>query len=121
MITRNSLNALKTELKQLIDVIDVSLSPILSKEKLFDSQADYYEALKNQNKVPQDFYKFQFFDTDFYIYFDLRTKRYFVRSDTLYLNEDCGEDFMKSKMCFLMKIKDFIFKMQRENLQNGLF
>ena len=76
MITKNSLKTLKTELNELIKVIDINLSTFSEREKLFDTQSDYYEALRLQNKVPQDYYKFRFFDSFIYIYYNITKKEY---------------------------------------------
>lgn len=78
MITKNSLKVLKTELNELIKVIDINLSSFSEHEKLFDTQSDYYEALKVKNKVPQDYYKFRYFDSFIYIYYNITKKEYEV-------------------------------------------
>lgn len=118
MITRNVLLALKKEINELTKVIDVALLPISSKDKLFNTQYDYYEALKNENKVPQDFYKFQFFDFDLYLNYDLRQKKYFLCSDSKYLKIDCGSNFDDAKNMFLKNINDYICT---HELQGALF
>lgn len=106
MVTRQTLQSLRTELKELDSVIAAALAPLNTHEALFDSQSDYYESLRNQNKVPQDYYKFRFFDFELYIYYDLRKKTYSVRSSK-YDSVECGSDFHFAKRRFLELLKEY--------------
>lgn len=122
MITRNSLLTLKNSIKEMSSVIDSCLMPLTSHEKLFETQADYYEAMKNQNKVPQDYYKFRFFDIEIYLYYDFKLKRYFLREDYNKTNEDLGNDFKKALIRFVDSVSDFCTESFRKLVvDNNLF
>lgn len=111
MITKNSLKTLKQELNELIKVIDINLSSFSEREKLFDTQADYYEALRIENKVPQDYYKFRFFDVYIYIYYNIQTKKYEVHVENekgQYYIDSIHEHFNDSQLRFIDLIKDIL-------------
>lgn len=96
--------------------------PLTSHDKLFDTQADYYEAMKNQNKVPQDYYKFRFFDIEIYLYYDFKLKHYFLREDYNKINEDLGDDFKKALIRFVDSVSDFCTESFRKLVvDNNLF
>ena len=101
MITRNTLKSLKTELIELEKLCDTMLNPLVTKDKLFDTQADYYEAMKNQNRVPQDFYKIQIFDLYVYLEYNFKFKVYYLRSESGDVYENLGMEFDKALLRFL--------------------
>lgn len=116
MITRNTLKSLKSELIELEKLCDTMINPLVTKDKLFDTQADYYEAMKNQNKVPQDFYKIQIFDLYVYLEYNFKFKVYYLRSESGDVYENLGMDFDKALLRFLEYGKDlFISKFKELN------
>lgn len=111
MLSRNSLVQLKKELKELDQVIDVVISNPLSDKPLFDSEQDYYDSLRAQNKVPQDYYRFRFFDVELSIEYNLKTKKYFFVHESLdgkrrYTSNEFDE-FHVVKDYFLTKVKEY--------------
>lgn len=116
MLTLNKLRALKTELNEMITIIDDTLKPITNKPKLFETQADYYYSLSTQNKVPQDYYKFRYFDKDYYLFYDLRLKKYFLCSDSFNLKEDLGSDFDEARKTFCRYVFEFLLQRRQDEL-----
>lgn len=114
MLTRNVLKSLKSELLDLIKTIDVSLSPLTSVDSLFDTQADYYEAMKNENKVPQDFYKFRYFDFFCLIKYNFKDKKYYVESVNPYNNICCDDNFCKAKLTFCELVNKTLIEKSNE-------
>lgn len=125
MITKNSLKTLKTELNELIKVIDINLSSFSEREKLFDTQADYYEALRIENKVPQDYYKFRFFDSFVYIYYNITRKLYEIHIEDnkgRYYIRSSHDDFKSAQLAFIELVKEILFKEKNKLLdQRELF
>lgn len=120
MITKNSLKTLKTELNELIKVIDINLSSFSEREKLFDTQADYYESLRVQNKVPQDYYKFRFFDSFIYIYYNITKKVYEVHIEDNqghYYIHSSNDSFESIKLDFIECIEDILLKEKNKILK----
>lgn len=92
------------KLKQLRECLTISLNHldellrVRQKEKLFDNADDYLIQLKSCKYVPQDFYRLRIFDTEIYLKFNLRLKKYYISIETLkyrFFSKISFNDFIK--------------------------
>ena len=82
MITTEKLKTLREALTISLTQLD-ELLRVRQKEKLFDNADDYYVQLRSCEYVPQDFYRLRIFDTEIFLKFNQRIKKYYINIETL--------------------------------------
>lgn len=82
MITTEKLKMLREALNISLTQLD-ELLRVRQKEKLFDNADDYYVQLRSCEYVPQDFYRLRIFDTEIFLKFNQRIKKYYINIETL--------------------------------------
>lgn len=118
-------------MSQLIKEIKSQTNSDNDKRKLFVSRADYEESLREQKKLPQDFYYFRQFDVFIQIVYNKRLKKYQLYCENYYsfmLNE--YERSPQSNNSYIISSHwEEVFELYNKciqdivnhNLDNGLF
>lgn len=118
-------------MSQLIKEIKNQYNSETDNRKLFVSRADYDESLRQQKKLPQDFYFFRDFDVFIQLVYNKRLKKYQIYCDNYYhYSLNSYERSPQSDKSYIISkdweesysmYRSLIFNYLQEKLDNGLF
>lgn len=106
MITTEKLKIFKDTISQ----VQIELDELLrqrQQEKLFKNADDYYLSLNACKWCPQDFYKLRIFDTEIYLKFNIKQKKYYIRIQTLKYEFFRKQTFIDFVSKYKLKVNDF--------------